>query len=458
MELSEGEMQMYNKLHSLRSEIAVRHGIPPYNVLGAPVLRELAVQRPTDLGMLGKMEGMSEKKVQDYGTEVIEVIEEACREYELTSNVPKKALRSNDEGWITVKRIETKPVTENQLALYNNYVRSGTRTLAQVGASMLRPIVESTAVGYMVACLDAGRSIPWDHYRLGIDHAIESQVLGVVKSLQASGLDPLAKGFRLKPIFEDLPPGTDPSAYNMIRLILARLRSESRDQPLPMVGDGALTPSATSSQNVSVVGKKRSLPSWDNRSSSQRGFSGMHSQPPPSNAKRHSSSSAFGTGHTQRCSGVLTSRALEGPDVSKAHATHAPTRAHLFVPSYKRGSDAVGGAEASEGSGLCTIPTKKEDSIKDSTPMGAGEHMKKNKIGSQGVVPDARGGLTTESLNRAIQDAGGSGLTLQDMVRMWPGSQISRLKSMLKGMREDFLVYTKVTDTRSGRLEVYVCL
>lgn len=43
------------------------------------------------------------------------------------------------------------------------------------------------------------------------------QILGVLKDLKTAGQDPLAAGFRLKPVFEGLPPDTDKGAYNAIK-------------------------------------------------------------------------------------------------------------------------------------------------------------------------------------------------------------------------------------------------
>ena len=53
--------------------MSARHGLAAYNVVGAPVLKELARRRPVDLATLSTVEGMSEKKVSDYGEEIIKV-------------------------------------------------------------------------------------------------------------------------------------------------------------------------------------------------------------------------------------------------------------------------------------------------------------------------------------------------------------------------------------------------
>ena len=42
-------------------------------MLGGQVLKELAKRRPVDLPTLATVDGMSEKKVLDYGADIIEV-------------------------------------------------------------------------------------------------------------------------------------------------------------------------------------------------------------------------------------------------------------------------------------------------------------------------------------------------------------------------------------------------
>lgn len=59
--------------HKLREDIAAQYELPPYNVLGAQVLRQLAVRRPVNLTNLHTVDGMSEKKVADYGAKIISV-------------------------------------------------------------------------------------------------------------------------------------------------------------------------------------------------------------------------------------------------------------------------------------------------------------------------------------------------------------------------------------------------
>lgn len=55
---------------------------------------------------------------------------------------------------------------------------------------------------------------------LTFDFDTPRQILGVVEHFKKQGHNPLASGFRLKPIFEELPAGTDSKiAYSIIRSV-----------------------------------------------------------------------------------------------------------------------------------------------------------------------------------------------------------------------------------------------
>ncbi|CAN0501452.1 unnamed protein product, partial [Ectocarpus sp. 8 AP-2014] len=146
---------------------------------------------------------------------------------------------------------------------------------------MPRPVAIGTFAGHLAACLEAGLTFAWDRRRLGIDLDLERKILDILDGFKQEGHDPLASGFRLKPIFERLPPDTESKpAYSMIRLVLARLRLESGGGQLPGSGGEVLRPraNAAAAGPPSSGGKKRALPSW---AGSAAGGSGA---PPP--AKR----------------------------------------------------------------------------------------------------------------------------------------------------------------------------
>ncbi|CAN0542720.1 unnamed protein product, partial [Ectocarpus sp. 12 AP-2014] len=160
---------------------------------------------------------------------------------------------------------EDRPLTSVQQLAHEAYVRQASLTLEQVAARIPRAVAIGTFTGHLAACLEAGLTFAWDRRRLGIDLDLERKILDILDGFKQEGHDPLASGFRLKPIFERLPPGTESkTAYSMIRLVLARLRFESGGGRLPGSGGEVLRPraNAAAADAPSSGGKKRALPSW----------------------------------------------------------------------------------------------------------------------------------------------------------------------------------------------------
>ncbi|CAM9478460.1 unnamed protein product [Ascophyllum nodosum] len=256
--MSEEELKVYERLFALRSEIAKKQEIPPYNVLGAVVLKQLAKRRPVDLGVLETVDGMSHKKVVDYGADIIKVLTAACEEFRLKANVPAEA--SQEVAWLTARQ-EKKPLTPTQVMVHERYTTGGSSLdIEQLASTMPRAMSAGTFKEHLAACLEGGTAFAWNRSRLGIEPALEEKILEILDSFKKNGQDPLAAGFRLKPVFEELPPGTDPSVYRTIKLILARLRFESKGGRLP--GSGGETLAPPFSPIAPSSGKKRALPSW----------------------------------------------------------------------------------------------------------------------------------------------------------------------------------------------------
>lgn len=61
------------KQMDLRKSLADREDVMPFHVLGGQVVKELCKRRPVDLATLKSVDGMSDKKVADYGADILEV-------------------------------------------------------------------------------------------------------------------------------------------------------------------------------------------------------------------------------------------------------------------------------------------------------------------------------------------------------------------------------------------------
>lgn len=74
------DRELFEALRVLRRQIAIRIGKPPYVVFNDETLRELARVRPAGLEAFGRIRGVGQRKLRDYGREFLAAIDEHCRE------------------------------------------------------------------------------------------------------------------------------------------------------------------------------------------------------------------------------------------------------------------------------------------------------------------------------------------------------------------------------------------
>jgi len=73
---------LFDRLRAWRREVATQRGVPPYVILHDRTLRALSASRPTQLDALGQIHGMGEKRIADFGADLIQVVNDYCRERE----------------------------------------------------------------------------------------------------------------------------------------------------------------------------------------------------------------------------------------------------------------------------------------------------------------------------------------------------------------------------------------
>jgi ATP-dependent DNA helicase RecQ len=73
-ELPETARSLFEKLREWRAAVAREQGVPAYIVFGDATLRGIAVTRPATLDELAAISGVGEKKLESYGTGVLEVV------------------------------------------------------------------------------------------------------------------------------------------------------------------------------------------------------------------------------------------------------------------------------------------------------------------------------------------------------------------------------------------------
>lgn len=80
---------LFEQLRSLRADIAVERGVPPYVIFGDVTLRELARFRPTRRATLLEIYGIGNQKLEQFGNAFAAEISAYCEEHRLPSDVDR---------------------------------------------------------------------------------------------------------------------------------------------------------------------------------------------------------------------------------------------------------------------------------------------------------------------------------------------------------------------------------
>ncbi|CAM9540649.1 unnamed protein product, partial [Phaeothamnion confervicola] len=222
--LTADQAKVYDVLFTLRAEIAGRLGDRAYNVVPGQALLELAARCPADLDALRSVGGLGDKRIADYGREIVAAIGRVCAEHGLPTNLLGPPGGTGDGGGAGGS-------SSGGDGCCRVAARSWTRMSASSpGRTSMRspkPRAPQTVQGHLAKCLEADRPLIWDRRRLGIVLDVEATVADTIATLQARrGFDPLDPQAPNKSVREALPASLD-GVYGVISLVLARMRYES---------------------------------------------------------------------------------------------------------------------------------------------------------------------------------------------------------------------------------------
>ena len=191
------EAELFERLRRMRRDIAERLGVPPFVVFSDVTLREVARVRPGSPRMLLDVRGVGQKKLDDFGDEVLACVADYCRE----ANVPFDTAPPTSPKPFLEARRDRPGVPEHAARLFAQ------RTpVAEVAAAMGR--APSTVSGYLEAWIDQNRP---DSLEPWVTPDIYHQVASARLEL---GQTPL------KPLFNHLGGAV---SYEQIRWVLTHL-------------------------------------------------------------------------------------------------------------------------------------------------------------------------------------------------------------------------------------------
>jgi len=205
------DRQLFESLRELRREFATEQGVPAYIVFGDATLRDLARRRPSTTESLLQVNGIGQKKCDDYGQQFLEHILDYCHEtgveQDCTAAPTPDSTPDSTPAPIPDPTSVERPrsgLTASAVSSFPHF-KAGT-SIAETALKMAR--AESTIHGYLGQFIKHEQITdpsPW------VDFATVERIRTALDTVE---------GDRLKPIFDHL--GGEVS-YDQIRIVASCL-------------------------------------------------------------------------------------------------------------------------------------------------------------------------------------------------------------------------------------------
>jgi ATP-dependent DNA helicase RecQ len=196
---------VFERLRALRKRLADERGVPPYVIFHDSTLRQMAVELPTSVRDLRRVQGVGERKLADFGNAFVQEIVQYVLE---TGEQPAVAAPERQPALPVARRRERGDSARATLELH----RQG-MDVAQIVAE--RQLSTVTVLSHLAELMEAGESVD-------LEAALPSERrLAIEAAIRAVGLGPL------RPVMDRLGDGF---SYEEIRLVRAALGWRRSDQ------------------------------------------------------------------------------------------------------------------------------------------------------------------------------------------------------------------------------------
>jgi len=135
---------LLERLRSLRKQLADQQGIPPYIVFTESTLRQMAQRMPRSLSMFGRISGVGNRKLEQYGPAFVAEIAAFCEENSIRSESPTA---------------DGPPVINNTHALTLQLYQAG-HPLAEIARH--RNLRKTTVIRHLSSLIEAGEAVNLD--------------------------------------------------------------------------------------------------------------------------------------------------------------------------------------------------------------------------------------------------------------------------------------------------------
>ncbi|MCB8816931.1 DNA helicase RecQ [Desulfosporosinus shakirovi] len=208
------EVSLFDRLRTLRREIAIRENLPPYMIFADSTLREMAQACPIDHRSMIRVSGVGERKLEKYGDEFLEAIRIFCKDSEsvekpdLKNNPPEEKRddqTDSENGCQDISNLENSPHGKVSSHLQTFLMYKEGYSLEDI--AKIRKVTPITVQNHFVRCSLDGQTVPWDDF---IPFEQETHILEAIKQVG---------GERLRPIKDLL---TDEVEWFTIRAVLEK--------------------------------------------------------------------------------------------------------------------------------------------------------------------------------------------------------------------------------------------
>ena len=196
----------------MRLQLSREHGIPPYIVFNDKTLQEMSAVNPTEREQLLRINGVGEKKADQFGFDFMNEIkkygkEKGLSEEEMYKPMKPKANVIAQKSTVASKKSTKIPTIDITYDLYQ-------QGLSILEISKERNLHQNTVLTHLIKLFKDGKAI---NLRKFVDQTVIKQVFEEAKKL--------GDEIKMKPIFETF--GGEIS-YDQIRLSLMILDSEGK--------------------------------------------------------------------------------------------------------------------------------------------------------------------------------------------------------------------------------------
>ncbi|TCK98635.1 RecQ-like ATP-dependent DNA helicase [Natranaerovirga hydrolytica] len=195
------DTDLFDNLRMLRKEMATHQKVPPFVVFSDVTLKEMCRHYPRDEEALMGISGVGAAKLEKYGNQFIEAIQDYMKDKDIT--ILEQSLENETVEKQPKKRIQKESNQDSKVISYEMFQKGlGIEEIAKE-----RELKAMTIENHLVECAHLGMTL--DYNRL-IHPDEEKQVLEALK---------VVDGNKLKPIKESLP---DHISYGTIKFVKAK--------------------------------------------------------------------------------------------------------------------------------------------------------------------------------------------------------------------------------------------